>query len=881
MKKLYFVILACCFYNFSTAQIINIPDINLRMKLMSLNLDTNSNFQIEINEALALNFLDISNQNINSLQGLEYFTNLQYLNCSNNPILMNVDFNVFKKLTYLNYSYIQSATSIIIENSNLTTLVLDGLTSLDYLQCNANKNLTSLSIEGAINLTTLWCNNNSLTSLNLQGLTKLQEVHCDVNQLQSLDARNLTNLKSLSCSGNQLTSLGVTGSTKLSSLSCYSNKLQQLDVSGLTNLIDLSCHSNRFSNLDVNELSNLIYLACYSNQLTSLDLSGLTNLKELYCDGNSISSLNLNGLGKLEYVNCSSNQLQALSITGLQKLKGIKCINNKITTLDLTQLPSFTKLECSYNQLKTLDLSDLNKLSEFSCSNNQLTSLFIRNGSNESGYLNFSENPNLEYICADESQLPLVQSLLDTYGYINCNINSYCSFEPAGEFYTVVGENKIDFNNNGCDAQDLSLPNLKFNLSDGTNTSSIITNGNYSISLPAGTHSITPVLENPDYFSISPSVVNVDFPSQASPLTQNFCITPNGVHSDLEVVILQIDVARPGFDANYKIIYKNKGNTIQSGTVNLTFDDSVLDVVSVSTTTSTQTANNLLWNFANLRPSESKEITLNVKINAPTATPAVNNGDILKFTTTVTSQDNDENPLDNTFTLNQTVVGSYDPNDKTCLEGTVITPDLIGQYVHYMIRFENTGTYSAQNVVVKDMIDLSKFDISTLIPTSSSHSFVTKISEGNKVEFIFEGINLPFDDANNDGYVAFKIKTKSTLVVGDSFTNDANIYFDYNFPILTNKATSTFKATLANQNFDFSKYFVLYPNPSNQILNISQNENIDIKSIEIYDVLGQIIIAVPNAKTTSNIDVSKLKTGNYFIKVKSDKGSSNTKFVKI
>ncbi len=63
-----------------------------------------------------------------------------------------------------------------------------------------------------------------------------------------------------------------------------------------------------------------------------------------------------------------------------------------------------------------------------------------------------------------------------------------------------------------------------------------------------------------------------------------------------------------------------------------------------------------------------------------------------------------------------------------------------------------------------------------------------KLQHNNKVEFIFENINLPFDDANNDGFVAFKIKTKSSLVLGDTFSNSANIYFDYNFPIVTNTA---------------------------------------------------------------------------------------------
>jgi uncharacterized repeat protein (TIGR01451 family) len=260
-------------------------------------------------------------------------------------------------------------------------------------------------------------------------------------------------------------------------------------------------------------------------------------------------------------------------------------------------------------------------------------------------------------------------------------------------------------------------------------------------------------------------------------------------------------------------------------------------------------------------------------------TPAVNNGDRLSFNALITPVTGDEKPVDNSLALRQTVVGSYDPNDKTCLEGDVITPDLIGEYVHYLIRFENTGTYPAENVVVKDLIDLTKFDISTLTPTKASHDYVTKISDGNKVEFIFEKIQLPFDDANNDGYIAFKIKTLPTLVVGDSFTNEANIYFDYNFPILTNKAISTFK-TLGTPDFEFADYFSVYPNPVNDILNIETKNSIEIQSMAVYDVLGQIIIAVPDASTVSNIDVSKLTTGNYFLKMNTNKGTSNGKFIK-
>ncbi|MBL0101355.1 MAG: hypothetical protein IPP49_16055 [Saprospiraceae bacterium] len=162
-------------------------------------------------------------------------------------------------------------------------------------------------------------------------------------------------------------------------------------------------------------------------------------------------------------------------------------------------------------------------------------------------------------------------------------------------------------------------------------------------------------------------------------------------------------------------------------------------------------------------------------------TPPVNAGDKLYLTASI---------LDNIFTLENTVVGSYDPNDKTCLQGDRVHPDMIGKYVDYLIRFENTGTYAAENVVVKDIIDTKIFDVSSLQITDASHEVYTRI-EGNKVEFIFENIQLPFDDANNDGYIAFKIKTLPTLVLGDSLKNLADIYFDYNFPIRTNEAQTT------------------------------------------------------------------------------------------
>ena len=394
-----------------------------------------------------------------------------------------------------------------------------------------------------------------------------------------------------------------------------------------------------------------------------------------------------------------------------------------------------------------------------------------------------------------------------------------------------------------------------------------------------GIYNATPTGLNPNYFTVSPASYTFNFFTSNNTETANFCISPVGEHHDVEVTVLPILVARPGFDVTYKIIYKNKGNQVSNGSLSFSFDDATMDLVIATPINTSSATNSLSWDYSNLNPFETREITVVFNINSPMETPVVNGGDILNYTATIVGA-TDEIPNDNSFTLNQTVVNSFDPNDKTCLEGATITPSMVGQYVHYVIRFENTGTFPAQNVVVSDVIDATKFDIASLVPQSSSHSFVTRINNvTGKVEFIFENINLPFDDANNDGYVAFKIKTKPTLVLGDTFSNTANIYFDYNFPITTNTALTTVSA-LATQDFDFGSYFSVYPNPAKDVLHLDAKNEIEVKAINIYNTLGQMVMVVTNPENNAAIDVANLKTGTYFIKVLTDKGTSNRKFVK-
>ena len=620
--------------------------------------------------------------------------------------------------------------------------------------------------------------------MSLEGINyfeNLEFLRCSGNDLTELDVSGLSKLEELNCIKNDLLKLNISGLNKLRKLDCSKNHLEELNLSGLDSLRVVDCSFSSLSMLNVAGLNSLHDLDCSYNLLTHLNLSGLEYLEKLHCSSNFLNELDLSKLVKIENIDCSYNNLSNLTISGLKYLEELNCSSNILTELNLSELDILHTIDCDFNYLITLDLTGFSSLNFLTCFYNDLTSLFIKTGS-VFDYIGFSENPELSYICCDEHNLSNVIQSVEFSDMTDVEVNTYCSFSPGGQFYNLQGKSSFDGDGNGCDNQDISLP-IKFEISDGQIIGTLIPNasGNFNISVGEGEHTITAILEDPEYFEVSPPSLTVSLPSTSDTIVQDFCITPKGNFSKIDITILPLaPPARPGFTASYKIQYENIGNQIESGIVGLSYDEEVLDYVSASQLPDLIDSGELNWYFTDLLPFEKGEIVVSLNVNSPMETPPVNVGDLLIF---------EASANDNFFRLVNTVVGSYDPNDKTCLQGNCITPDMIGENVDYLIRFENTGNYAAENVVVKDEIDPTTFDISTLQITDASHEVYARI-RNNTVEFIFEDIQLPFDDETNDGYVAFEVKTWPSLTLGDTLSNLADIYFDFNPPIRTNETVT-------------------------------------------------------------------------------------------
>jgi uncharacterized repeat protein (TIGR01451 family) len=505
--------------------------------------------------------------------------------------------------------------------------------------------------------------------------------------------------------------------------------------------------------------------------------------------------------------------------------------------------------------------------------NNPLEVLLIKNGGTDE--IEDLSNTNLQYICADAWEIPALQN-----SFPNAVVNSYCSFAPGGNNNAITGTVRMDSDNNGCSAADIALHNFKLNVSGTAQNGALFTNSNGGYTQYAGTETvtITPYFENPAYFNATPAQITQTFTGTGNVVNTDFCITPNGVHPDLEISILPLIDARPGFEAVYQIVVHNKGNQIHSGAISFLFDETVLDYVTGSPVPPATTSGNVSWNFTGLMPTESYTVLVMLSVNSPVESPAVNINDILTFTANIATTGTDETPADNIAVLNQVVIGSFDPNDKQVAEGATITPEQVGGYLHYIIRFQNSGTAEAINVVVKDML-AENLDWSTFQPISASHQYRATLNS-NRAEFFFEGINLPAeedDEPASHGFISFKIKPEAGAALGDVFENTAEIYFDYNAPIVTNTVETTV-ALLSNVDFDFNRYITAYPNPAKDIITLSVQQDINVNEINIYNMQGQLVLTTTGSLT---VNTASLATGNYILQAVTDKGVTAQEIVKM
>ncbi len=355
---------------------------------------------------------------------------------------------------------------------------------------------------------------------------------------------------------------------------------------------------------------------------------------------------------------------------------------------------------------------------------------------------------------------------------------------------------------------------------------------------------------------------------------------------DLRVFITNHPNPRPGFNEHLYVNYQNVGTSTLNGYVELFYDSNYVLNQSTPSQDSTNT-NYLGWNLYNLPPGGQGYFDVDL-----TLPPNTSLGTNLSSHATIYPVIGDTTDIDNYDTLNQVVVGSYDPNYIEVIPSGDVTTSFISNqtYLYYIIHFQNTGTASAINVRTENQIDTNLF-VSSVELMYSSHPYTYSLSNSNLLTINFDNINLPDSGSNlalSNGYVVYRVKHKKSLVVGDSIANVAKIYFDFNAPVTTNTVITKVVNNTSFEEFVNSKGPIfIYPNPLKEnILNIKldsfQNELITIK---LFDVNEKLVLTKRLKFDSSNdffeIPLPDLNSGLYTISIFGSRKVVNAKFIKL
>jgi uncharacterized repeat protein (TIGR01451 family) len=453
---------------------------------------------------------------------------------------------------------------------------------------------------------------------------------------------------------------------------------------------------------------------------------------------------------------------------------------------------------------------------------------------------------------------------------------------PAG---LVTGKVFNDLNANGIqDAGENGIPNkfiyIDYNLvySYGFYGAFTDINGYYELKLPNGTTQISTYLDpNWSYtYPTGPYYHDVTI-SNDTVNDKNFGMTqaPNVKEVSIN---LYSSVVVPGFPFYSYINYKNNGSEILNGTVEFKYDPNLLFQNSnPAENLHNIPARTLTYNYINLLPGEERYI--NLYFDIPAAVPL---GTQIVNSTMVSPVGGDVYASDNFDTTKAVAVGSFDPNDKQVEPIGIGTENYINSDddLKYTIRFQNTGTASAIKVVVADTID-TDLNLTTFRMIASSHNYVLSVDTNRVLRWTFDNIMLPDSNANepeSHGFISFEIGQQSNNANGTQIKNSAAIYFDYNYPVVTNQTLNTVGDNILlgikQQNYFDHENIKVFPNPASDIFYIDAETK--ILSYQIISTNGNIL---REGNYLNSIDISMIHEGIYFLKINSENLVSYRKLV--
>lgn len=411
--------------------------------------------------------------------------------------------------------------------------------------------------------------------------------------------------------------------------------------------------------------------------------------------------------------------------------------------------------------------------------------------------------------------------------------------------------------------------------------------GTYEILVPPGTHTVEAAYTDPFVGNVCGNgvTVNVATPGTVADSVNIADTTHIPVH-DMAVAYMNHGPWVIGFDGWMNVIVRNKGELPEQATLKLVLQHADLDMLPEVSGGSYlgMDGDTLFVQTPLIAPAQTHTFGFRCEIPAnPDLLNTVAHAQALLMPVP------EETELaDNAETMDIPIVGAYDPNDKLVTPyGDPIT-HAVDTNVHrlrYTIRFQNTGNWPATNVRLEDELP-PLLVMQSLHVIASSHP-MQAYSFGDVLYFEFPSIMLPdstSDPEGSNGWVTFTLDVAEGVQYGDSIINRANIYFDFNPPIITPPAITRYMAPVvtlapASPAATSQQRFVLAPNPAQGWVSIlDRTGNARIMRVELIDAAGRQRII--NRNSSTDLLLEGLEPGTYTVRLHTSEGLHLLQLVK-
>lgn len=706
-----------------------------------------------------------------------------------------------------------------------------------------------------------------------EAITTLEIEFEDISSISGIEA--FANLNRVKFGHTLIESADLTNNLLLNSINLADNELDEVNVAGLQHLKELVVRNNELVNLELSNLPNLEELDAENNHLSSVDLGGLSKMKDLNLDENELSNLELSGMPDLLKLEVVKNNLEALDFSENLMLEIIHISDNNITSIDVKYLKDLRVLLLLRCPIETLDVAGLEDLFTLWVNHSSVKTIFMKGASPDPSQLKFEGAP-LKYICADQSFIPTVIDELGDANITDCLVTSFCPYTDEGVLGGISGKVKFAQSTEDCENSTNYVPFPKFQTEwlspSGQDIGVLIgpEDGSFSINY-YGSMTLTPSIS---YFPVWKHTIHSfsasNYSSNPQHHVQDFCMIPNIDKLETEINIIPLEEFRAGFESNLILLVRNTGTVPFSGELTLNLPLDSLTYISSSHDPVTIESASISWEIEDLLPFNDRSIETTLRLNSPMDEPPLYGDEGIVLCAELTGADQ----YNNVLCIEDFSVNSFDPNDKTFMGTDTVNIDLIEELdeLTYLIRFENTGTASAINVVISDELDDEFIVPSSIRIIDASHDVSLEMQEDKVANFIFKDIYLPFEPGHNRGYVLFSVESKTdNISVNDRLDNHAAIYFDFNHPIITNEASIWVidEVISSKKRVALEKSKIkIFPNPSAGSFVIeSEVDQNPIETIEWIDVNGRVQRVDRVDSQRFSISETGLESGIYSLRI--------------